>query len=70
MTSQPDSPVKKKLKIPWYLYFIGASAYTALGGWLATESSPLSVVCLLSAPVGYFYAWKAWKQDRQPGNDT
>ena len=40
------------------------SIYTALGGWLAADSSPLAIVCILSAPVGFFYAWRAWKQEK------
>jgi hypothetical protein len=70
MTPQPDTPLKKKGKIPWYVYFGGSIVYTALGGWLAAESSPLSLVCILSAPVGFFFAWRAWKQDRQDRHDA
>jgi hypothetical protein len=70
MSSQPDTPLKKKGKIPWYVYFGGSIVYTALGGWLAAESSPLSLVCILSAPVGFFFAWRAWKQDRQDRHDA
>lgn len=65
MTSQTDTPLKRKGKIPWYVYFIGATTYTALAGWLLTESSPLAWVCLISAPVGFFYAWGAWKKEKQ-----
>jgi len=68
MSSQTDKPLKKKRGIPWYVYFIGAAIYTALAGWLFAESSPLAWVCILSAPVGFFYAWRAWqkeKDDRQ-----
>jgi len=65
MTSQIDTPSKKKRGIPWYVYFVGAVIYTALAGWLFAESSLLAWVCILSAPVGFFFAWKAWKQDRQ-----
>jgi hypothetical protein len=65
MTSQSDTPVKKKGKIPWYAYFFGSVIYTALGGWLFAESSLLALVCIISAPVGFFFAWRAWKQDRQ-----
>jgi 4-hydroxybenzoate polyprenyltransferase len=64
MTSQAGTPLKKKGKIPWYVYFIGAAIYTALAGWLFTESSPLAWVCLISAPVGFFYAWRAWRQEK------
>ena len=65
MTSQSGTPLKKKGKIPWYVYFLGAMIYTSLAGWLLTESSPLAWICLISAPVGYFFAWGAWKQEKQ-----
>jgi 4-hydroxybenzoate polyprenyltransferase len=65
MTSRTDTVVKKKGKIPWYLYFIGAAIYTVLAGWLFAESSPLAWVCFISAPVGFFYAWGAWKREKQ-----
>ena len=54
MTSQTDTPSKKKRRIPWYVYFLGSSIYTALGGWLVAESSLLAWVCLISAPSGIF----------------
>ena len=62
-TSQTDTPLKKIDKIPWYIYFLGAAIYTALAGWLFAESSPLGWFCLISAPVGFFYAWRAWKKE-------
>jgi len=65
MTSQSETPLKKKDKIPWYVYFGGSVIYTALAGWLFAESSPLALICIISAPVGFFYAWRAWKQQRQ-----
>ncbi len=65
MSSQTDTPLKKKGKIPWHVYFAGSVIYTALGGWLLEESSLLAVVCIISAPVGFFFAWRAWKQDRE-----
>jgi len=64
MTTQTDIVVNRKGKIPWYVYFIGAGIYTALAGWLFAESSPLAWVCLISAPVGFFYAWGAWKKEK------
>lgn len=64
MSSQTDTPTKKKRGIPWYVYFAGSTIYTALGGWLAADSSPLAIVCILSAPVGFFFAWKAWKLEQ------
>lgn len=65
MSSQSGTPLKKKGKIPWYVYFGGSVIYTALGGWLAAESSLLAIICIISAPVGFFFAWRAWKQERQ-----
>ncbi len=64
MSSQTDPSTEKKRGIPWYVYFVGSSIYTALGGWLAADSSPLAIVCILSAPVGFFFAWKAWKLEK------
>lgn len=65
MTSRTETAVNKKSKTPWYLYFSGAAIYTALAGWQFAESSPLAWVCLISAPVGFFYAWGAWKREKQ-----
>jgi hypothetical protein len=65
MTSQSDTPVKKKRGTPWYIYFGGSTVYTILGGWLAAESSLLAIICIISAPVGFFYAWRAWRGARQ-----
>jgi hypothetical protein len=65
MTSQTDRPSKKKRSIPWYVYFLGSSIYTALGGWLAAESSLLAIICIVSAPIGFFYAWDAWKKENR-----
>ena len=64
-TSQTDRPLKKKRGIPWYVYFLGSSIYTALGGWLAAESSLLAIICIISAPIGFFYAWEAWKKEKR-----
>jgi hypothetical protein len=65
MTSHTDRPSKKPRSIPWYVYFFGSSIYTALGGWLAAESSLLAIICLISAPIGFFYAWEAWKKEKR-----
>ena len=62
-TSQTDTPWEKIDKIPWYIYFFGAAIYTAFAGWLLGESSPLGWFCLISAPVGFSYAWRAWKKE-------
>ena len=65
MTSHSDIAINNKGKIPWYLYFVGGMVYTALGGWLFAESAPLAWICLLSAPVGFFYAWRGWQREAQ-----
>ena len=65
MTSQTDTPLNKKRRTPWYVYFLGSSIYTALGGWLAPESSLLATICIVSAPVGFFYARRAWEKEKQ-----
>jgi hypothetical protein len=65
MTSHSDMALNTKSKIPWYAYDVGGVIYAALAGWLLTESSPLAWFCLLSTPVGFFYAWKVWEHDRQ-----
>ena len=65
MTSHTDRPSKKTRRIPWYAYFFGSSIYTALGRWLAAESSLLAIICLISAPIGFFYAWEAWKKEKR-----
>ena len=65
MTSHTDRPSKKTRRIPWYVYFFGSSIYTALGVWLAAESSLLAIICIISAPIGFFYAWEAWKKEKR-----
>jgi hypothetical protein len=65
MTSQSNTPSKKKRGIPWYVYFFGSAIYTALGGWLTAESSLLAIICIISAPIGFFYAWEAWKKEKR-----
>lgn len=70
MSSQTDTPSKKKRGIPWYVYFIGSVIYTALGGWLVGDESPLAIICLISAPIGFFYAWSAWKQERKDASKS
>jgi len=66
MTSQANTPLNQKSKIPWYVYFVGAVLYTIFAGWLFTEAdSPgLAWLCIISSPVGFFFAWRAWKQDQ------
>jgi hypothetical protein len=70
MTSPTETPSSRKSKIPWYVYLVGAFIYTALAVWLFTESSPLAWVCIISAPVGFFFAWGAWKQEKRNRGDA
>jgi len=70
MTSHTDAVVNKKGKMPWYVYFIGAAIYAALAGWMFAESSPLAWICLISAPLGFYYAWGAWKQEKRNRGDA
>jgi 4-hydroxybenzoate polyprenyltransferase len=71
MTSPSDTPLNKKSKMPWSIvYFVGAVIYTVFAGWLFAESSPLAWVCIISAPVGFFYAWRAWKRERRNRDDA
>ena len=70
MTSHQDIALNRKGKIPWYLYFVGGMVNTALAGWLFAESSPLAWICMLSAPVGFFYAWRGWQQETQHRGDA
>jgi hypothetical protein len=70
MTSPTDTPSRRKGKIPWYAYLVGALMYTALAGWLFSESSPLAWICIISAPVGFFFAWGAWKQEKRNKGDA
>lgn len=64
MTSQTDKALNKKGKIPWYVYFVGGVIYTVLAGMLFAESTlpVLAWICSISAPLGFYYAWGAWKQ--------
>ena len=65
MAMQPNTLLKKKGMMPWYIYFVGATIFTALAGWLWAESSSLAWLCLVSAPAGFFFAWRAWQQNTQ-----
>jgi len=65
MTSRTDIAVNRKGKIPWYVYFVGGVIYTVLAVMLFAESTlpVLAWICAISAPLGFYYAWMAWKQD-------
>jgi len=49
------------------VYFVGAVLYTVLAAMLFTESTlpVLAWICAISAPLGYYYAWEAWKREKQ-----
>ena len=34
MTAPTDTPLKKKSKIPWYVYFVGGILYSIFAIWL------------------------------------
>ncbi len=72
MTSQTDKVLNKKGKIPWYVYFVGAVIYTVLAGMLFAESTlpVLAWICSISAPLGFYYAWGAWKQGTRNREDA
>jgi type III secretory pathway component EscS len=72
MTSQTDTSVNKTSKIPWYAYFVGGVIYTILAVTLFAESSlpVLAWICVISAPLGFYYAWTAWKQEKRNRGDA
>jgi heme/copper-type cytochrome/quinol oxidase subunit 4 len=66
MTSPTHTVSKKMSKIPWHvIYFVGGVIYTVLAVWLFAESSPLAWICAIFAPVGFFFAWGAWKREKR-----
>jgi hypothetical protein len=71
MSLQSDTSSNKKSKFPWSIvYFAGAVIYTVFAGWLFAESSPLAWVCIISAPMGFYFAWGAWKREKQDRQDA
>jgi len=72
MTSHTDIVANKKGKIPWYVYFVGGVIYTVLAVMLFEESTlpVLAWICAISAPLGFYYAWTAWKQENQNRKDA
>jgi hypothetical protein len=72
MTSRTDTVLNRKGKIPWYVYFIGGIIYTVLAGVLFADSTwpVLAWICAISAPVGFYYAWGAWKQGKRNRDDA
>ncbi|TLY22528.1 MAG: hypothetical protein E6K66_07900 [Nitrospirae bacterium] len=72
MTSRTGTAVNRKSKIPWYVYFVGGVLYTVLAVMLFAESTlpVLAWMCTISAPLGYYYAWGAWKREKQNRADA
>ena len=73
MTSPTDTPLNKKSKIPWYIvYFVGGVLYTVFAIVLFVDSTwpVLAWICAISAPLGFFYAWGAWKQEKRTRGDV
>ena len=72
MTSQTDRALSRKNKIPWYVYVVGGLLYAVLAGWLFAESdSPtLAWICAMSAPLGFYSAWGAWRREKQYRHDA
>ena len=72
MTSQTNSTLNRKSKISWHVYIVGGVIYTVLAGWLFAESdSPtLAWICAISAPLGFYSAWGAWRREKQHRHDA
>ena len=61
MSSETDPSTKKKRGIPWYVYFVGSSIYTALGGWLAAETARYLRITQTGASAKYH--WSIYELD-------
>lgn len=72
MTSPIDTPLKRKGKISWYVYFVGGVLYTVFAVVLFVDSTwpVLAWICAISAPLGFYYAWGAWKQEKRNRDDA
>jgi len=68
MTAPTNTPLNKKSKIPWSIvYFVGGILYTIFAIWLFMDGNwlILSLICALCAPMGFYYAWGAWKREKR-----
>lgn len=68
MPSQSDTPLKKQSKIPWSIvYFVGGILYALFAIWLFMDGAwpILAWICALCAPMGFYYAWGAWKREKR-----
>ncbi len=72
MTSRTDTPLHRKGRIPWYGYFVGGVIYTVLAVVLFADSAwpVLAWICAISAPLGFYYAWGAWKREKRNRDDA
>ena len=72
MTSRTDTAVNGKGWMPWYGYFAGGVLYTVLAVVLFADSTwpVLAWICTISAPVGFYYAWGAWKRGKRNRDDA
>ena len=72
MTSRTGTGVNRKGTIPWYVYLVGGIIYTILAVTLFAESSlpVLAWICVISAPLGFYYAWTARKQEKRNRGDA
>lgn len=72
MTLRTDILPNKKGRIPWYVYFVGGVIYTVLAIMLFRESTlpVLAWICVISAPLGFYYAWGAWKEEKRNSSDA
>ena len=72
MTSRTHPALNRKGRIPWYGFFVGGVIYTILAVVLfARSTSPvLAWICAISAPLGFYFAWGAWNQDKRNRDDA
>jgi len=72
MTSHTGRALGRTSKIPWYVYVAGGVIYSVLAGWLFAESdSPtLAWICGISAPLGFYSAWGAWRREKLHRHDA
>jgi hypothetical protein len=71
MTSRTDKDSKKKGGIPWFGYFAGGVIYIILAIIMFKDATwPVLIFCALSAPLGFYFAWVAWKRDKQNKDDA
>jgi hypothetical protein len=72
MTSRTDTALNGKGWMPWYGYFAWGVLYTVLAVVLFADSTwpVLAWICAISAPVGFYYTWRAWTRGKRNGDDA